>query len=364
MSDIKEIIEEGKRHFREGHYEEAIVAYKRVINAEPENIDAMINMGISYVELKDYEKGIELYKRVLEIEPENKYALNNMGWARECQGKIEEAKELYIKSLDKDSSFDNALINITNILLDNKEYDTAIDFFKKALEKDPFNVANWIDLGRTYRQKEEYELAISAYNKALELNPNDKLAWNNLGYAYFCQELYDKAIEAIKKSLERDWLFDIAYSNLLLIFDKLIEINSQEFDLWKELANVFIISKEYGKALDSCNRAIEIKPEDKEIIELQDKIITSKKKIDVIPILENNINEALYMFSSISYSVLVDDAISYIKYKDPDLEFSLDEIKFMVFEFINKRNLNIKLDGKNLIFVQPDKFEEKKGYMV
>jgi len=364
MTDIKTFKEIGKKEFNEGNYEEAIVAYKRVINAEPENVDAMINMGISYVELKNYEKGIELYQRVLDLEPDNKYALNNMGWAKECQGKIEEAKELYVKSLEIDSNFDNALINMTNILLDNEEYDKAIDFFKKALEKDPFNVANWIDLGRTYRQKEEYQLAVDAYNKALELNPNDKLAWNNLGYAYFCQEKFDKAIGAIRESLERDWLFDIAYSNLVLIFDKLAEINSQDFELWKELAHVFIIAKEYSKALDSCNRAIEIKPDDQEINNLQESIISSKKKVDTIPTLENNINEALYMFSSISYSVLVDDAVKYIKYKDNDLDFSLDEIKFKLFEYINKRGLNLKLDGKTLVFIQPDLSEEKKKYII
>ncbi len=364
MTDIKTFKEIGKKEFNEGNYEEAIIAYKHVINVEPENIDALINMGISYVELKKYEKGVELYKRVLVLEPDNKFALNNIGWANECQGKIDEAKELYLKSLEIDPNFDSALINMTNILLESEDYDGAIEFFIKALEKDPFNAANWIDLGRTYRQKEEYELAINAYNKAIELNPNDKLAWNNLGYAYFCQELYDKAIRAIKESLERDRLFDIAYSNLVLIFESLVEENSQEFNLWKELANVFIMINEYSKALESCNRAIKIKPDATEINEVKEKIIASKKNIDIMPSLENNINDALYMFSLISYSVLIKDAVKYIKSKDPDLTLSLDEIKFKIFDHINKRGLNIKLDGKSLVFIQPDDSEEKKKYVI
>jgi len=60
-------------------YEDAIEAYKSVIGIEPDNVKAQFNLGLSYFDLKRYEDAIEPFKAVIRIEPDNADAQFNLG---------------------------------------------------------------------------------------------------------------------------------------------------------------------------------------------------------------------------------------------------------------------------------------------
>ena len=124
------------------------------------------------------------------------------------------------------------------------------------------------------------------------------------------------------------------------------------------------IANKFNSALEACNRAIEIKPDDIETNKLIDKIMISKRKFDMLPVLREKINETILMFSSISYTVLLRDVVNYIKYKVPNLEFNNREIKFKILEYIKKHGLSVKLDENKLVFIQPDELERKKKYII
>jgi tetratricopeptide (TPR) repeat protein len=363
MPSTKELIEQGDIFFDEKRFQKALETYKKALEVEPENIDALICCGLCYRNLEEYDKAIEYYDNALEIEPDNKTALNNIGYVLECKGKIEEAIEYYNKSLEVDPNYDMPLVNLTKIYLDRKDYKSAIKVYKNALEVDPINTANWIDLGRAYRFMEKYEKAIMAYSKALKLVPSNKIAWNNLGYVYFTQKEYKKAIEAITKSLEIDWLYDLPYSNLNKVYKELKEQDINDFKLWKQLANAFLVAKAYKRALDASNRMLEINPEGEDAKQLHEKILKVKHKFDMNPLLLEKIEHALNLFSSISTSVLLTDIIEYIRYKNPDLIFTDDEIKFNIFETIQKQNISAKLVVNKLVFYKTPIDNSKVDYM-
>ena len=48
---------------------------------DPENIDALNNMGVAYCNLEEYYKAIDCYDQALNIDPKYITALNNMGVA-------------------------------------------------------------------------------------------------------------------------------------------------------------------------------------------------------------------------------------------------------------------------------------------
>lgn len=363
MVNAKELIDKGHFFFDEGKYEEAVKNYSRALNIEPENIDALINIGLAYRHLEKYDKAIEYYDKVLEIESNNKVAINNIGWSLQCKGELEKAIEMYKKSLEIDCAYDVPIVNLTNIYFKEKQYDEAIQVFKRALEKDPLNTANWVDLGRAYRYLEKYDDAIDAYLKALKLDKNDKIAWNNLGWVYFSTNQYDKAIEAYIKSLEIDWLYDLAFSNLIKVYKAMIKNNCDDSLLWKDIANGFYIAKAYKRAVDSCNRALEINPKFDDVIKLHKKIVRIKTKFDMTPLLLEKINDAFQLFSTISNSFLLTDMIGYIKYKTPSLAFTDDEIKFKIFETIKSKRVNVRLDGDKLFFFKEPTDDSKIDYL-
>jgi len=363
MADTKELIEKGDMYFDEGKFNQALNTYKKALNVEPKNIDALICCGLCHRNLKEYDKAIEYYNTALEIEPDNKTALNNLGYALEMKDQIEEAIEMYKKSLEIDPNYDMPLVNLSKIYIDRKEYQAAIKIYKAALDVDPINTANWIDLGRAYRFMEKYDKAISAYSEALRLAPSNKVIHNNLGYVYFCLKKYDKAIDAFTESLEIDWLYDLPYSNLNKVYKEMIDQNIIDFNLWKKLANAFLVARAYKRALDASNRMVEINSKDTDAKELHEKILSVKQKFDMTPILLEKIEQALNLFSSISTTALLTDIIEYIRYKTPDLIFTDDEIKFNIFETIQKQNLNARLVVNKLVFYRQPIDNAKVDYM-
>jgi len=371
MVKIQDLIDKGDHHYDNGKYREAITLYKRALNLKSDDIDVLINLGLSYRHLEDYDNAIDYYNRVLEIEPENKVAINNIGYALECKDEIDKAIEMYKKSLALDPAYDIPLVNLSNIYFDRKEYEKVIEIFDKALSIDPLNVANWIDLGRSYRYLEQYDEAIKAYSKALELDENDKIAWNNIGFAYFKKDgknNYERAIEAYTKSLLIDWLYDLPYSNLIKIYDELKEQQNNDFLTWKNLADGFLVARAYRRAIVACNRALEINPDFQEAQKLHEKVLKAKTKFDMTSLLLEKIEDALALFSSISTSVYLNDIVEYIKYKEPkfvskELNFKDNEIKFSIFETIREKGIHAKLDKNKLIFFQKIIDDTKVDYL-
>ncbi|MFX1557734.1 MAG: hypothetical protein ACFFC9_10810, partial [Promethearchaeota archaeon] len=124
---------------------------------------------------------------------------------------------------------------------------------------------------------------------------------------------------------------------------------------WKSLAEAYYIAREYKFALDSCNRCLGINDKFKNIRKLKEKILEAKRKVDMKSNLNNIIDIALNTFSMIATSVLLKDVVGYIKYKEPELEFTFSEIKYAIIDFINKRGLNIRLDDNRLIILKEDR---------
>ncbi len=365
MKDIKKILDKGNSYYDSGRYEIALDYYFQVLDIEPNNIDALINIGLCYRHLKEYEKAILYYDKVLDIEPDNEVALNNKGYVYECMGELEKAILLYEKALEIKPDYDRPLVNLTNIYIDRKQYDKTIPIYLRALEVDHLNVANWIDLGRAYRFLGEYKKSIDAYKQALKLDPFNKIAWNNIGYAYYCAEDYYNAIKAYKESLKIDWLYDLPYINLVKLYKEMVKNRTNENDpiKWYKVAKAFYIAKEYTRALDAIEVSLELESENEKFLKLKKKILRAKRKYSFEKPLKNQIEKVLEKLSRIATSAYVYDVIDYIKHKFEKKIFNDEEIMFKILEVIDEKRMWIKLDGNKLIFYNKDDGKSKVNYL-
>ena len=139
----------GDALYNQGKYDEAIQAYDRAIEIDPEDAETWGNKGDALYNQGKYDEAILALDRVIELDPEYSMAWNNKGYAFVLQGKYEEA----IQALDK------------------------------AIELDPNNANAWDSKGEALRRQGKYEEAIQALNKAIELDPNNADAWDNKGNA-------------------------------------------------------------------------------------------------------------------------------------------------------------------------------------
>ncbi len=350
MTSVKEWLDKGNAFFDQKKYEESIDAYKRGLVIEPKHVDLLIKVGLSYRYLEKYDDAMDYYNRALEADPKNVVAWNNLGYVFQCKNDIKKAIEMYQQSLSLDPAYELPLINITKLYSEQNEPAKSIEVYKKALEYEPVNAANWIDLGLTYRQISEDDKAIDAYQHALKIEPDNKIAWNNLAWAYHIKKDYTKSITAYMESLKLDPSYSYPLKNVNVLYYELLDSKFADARGWYELAKVFKRIQKFPRALDACNRSLEIKPDFEDAIKLQKKIVAKKERIRDEPLLNSIIVQALELFSKTAKTISISEVISYINFKMRKSRFKELEIKIKILETIKEKNINAKLDLDNLIF--------------
>ena len=83
------MFEHGVEMQQAGDYMGAIDAYKTVLSLDPKRLDALSNLGASYVHLGQFDEGIAQYQTALAIDPQNIQVRLNLGLAYYKSGRIQ-----------------------------------------------------------------------------------------------------------------------------------------------------------------------------------------------------------------------------------------------------------------------------------
>ena len=63
LSEVQEYLDLGQKYLLDGDYEQAIVAFEKVIEIEPKNVDAYLGLADVYVQMGDYESAIAVLEQ-------------------------------------------------------------------------------------------------------------------------------------------------------------------------------------------------------------------------------------------------------------------------------------------------------------
>lgn len=74
------LIATGSAYLEDGEEEDAERAYRRALEMDSDNDEAIVRLAVLYVNMERYADAIELYKRQLEKDPENALSNNNLAW--------------------------------------------------------------------------------------------------------------------------------------------------------------------------------------------------------------------------------------------------------------------------------------------
>src|SRR5271157_692852 len=83
--------------------DEALKAYDKAIEINPQNTDAWNNKGDALSKQNKYDEALKAFDKAIEINPQNTDAWNNKGDALSKQNKSDEAKKAYDKAIEIDS---------------------------------------------------------------------------------------------------------------------------------------------------------------------------------------------------------------------------------------------------------------------
>ena len=187
---------------QKGNFEVAKNLYNKILEVEPNFIDAQNNLGNVFKELGENQKAISCYEKAIEIDPTFLSAHNNLGVLFNKLEEKQKAISCYEKAIEIDPTFLSAHYNLGNIFKELGENQKAISCYEKAIEIDPNILDPYNNLGNVFKELGENQKAISCYEKAIEIDPNILTINNNLAVAYGEVGNQEKSVEHYHKELK------------------------------------------------------------------------------------------------------------------------------------------------------------------
>jgi len=143
-----------------------------IANAQ-EDIDLLFQKGLESFENKNIDEAISYFEKVLEIDPNHVDALSNRGGLLSTIGKHDEAISDLDKALEIEPNHVRALINKGILLAFLNQTDDAIFYLGQALEIEPDNIEGLRNRAIYFISQENYQDAVTDFYKILEIEPDN-----------------------------------------------------------------------------------------------------------------------------------------------------------------------------------------------
>ncbi|HET90452.1 MAG TPA: tetratricopeptide repeat protein, partial [Chloroflexi bacterium] len=153
-----------------GRHDEALAAYRRAVELDPDYATPHNGLGNVYSDLGRHDEAIAAYHRAVELDPEDAYPHNGLGTVYAALGRYDDAVAAFQRAiqLDPDDAPHNGL---GNVYRDLGRHDEAIAAYRRAVELDPEDAYPHNGLGNVYSDLGRHEEALAAYRRAVELDP-------------------------------------------------------------------------------------------------------------------------------------------------------------------------------------------------
>jgi Flp pilus assembly protein TadD len=149
----KEHFELGNDYSQNGEFEKAVEEYKKVLELEPQDVDAISNLGVAYYNLGQLDEAIEQYSKAIEIAPEDADIHSNLAAAHVQKYQLSGASD---------------------------QLESALDEYTEAIELEPNLAEAHFGLGVVYILLQRNDDAILAFVRFQELDTGkDPLATEN-----------------------------------------------------------------------------------------------------------------------------------------------------------------------------------------
>lgn len=102
--ELEDLYQSGRAAYLEEKYEEAAFIFARVVEVDPDHLNALINWGATLSRSGDLKGALEKYDQALARDPNNGATLYNKGVTLERLGKHAAAIEYYDMALTRDAS--------------------------------------------------------------------------------------------------------------------------------------------------------------------------------------------------------------------------------------------------------------------
>ena len=238
----------GRAYFRRDRVDEAISAWTKIAELDPENIFTRIELADLLREQELYEQAIAQHEAIIKFKAEDPY---RVCLSRREIGNIHEAKGDYEAAIQ---SYDSALAltapgnwlrkdlqhRIIGIFAADGNWEGLIEYYQRKLETTPNEPELLGLLAEAYIENQQLAEGITTYQKAVEFAPTDANLRLNLIAAFRNAERFQDAAAA---------------------YESLSEQAPDNFGIYRELGELYLHLQDEGKARATYQRMIDRDPE-------------------------------------------------------------------------------------------------------
>ena len=238
----------GRAYFRRDRVDEAITAWTKIAELDPENIFTRIELADLLREQELYEQAIAQHEAIIEFKAEDPY---RVCLSRREIGNIHEAKGDYETAIE---SYDSALAltapgnwlrkdlqhRVIGIYAAEGNWEGLIEYYQKKLQTTPNEPELLGLLAAAYIEHQQPEEGIATYQKAVALAPTDANLRLNLIAAFRNAERFEDAAAA---------------------YESLSEQDPDDFGIYRELGELYLHLEDEDKARATYQRMIDRDPE-------------------------------------------------------------------------------------------------------
>jgi len=261
-----------------GKFEAALDRYLQAKSMRADWPEIHHNLGVLYRKMERKEDAKAEFRRAVEINPEYPSALCELGEIEAEDGEFDEAEE-HLVAAAKLTDFDSETeFHFGTMYHQKKNYPEAIKHFQRSVELNDAIPEVWNNLGNAQLENGDLDDALDSFSRALDLKPDFAYAHNNLGKLQRSRGDRKLAEFHYRKALEIEPEFPVAASNLgaLLVeggnfqegkdlLEQALEIEPSH-TLYNGLGLLFQAQNNQDKALEAFQDALEMEPENPEVL--------------------------------------------------------------------------------------------------
>ena len=236
----------GRAYFSRDRVDEAIAAWGKIPELDPENIFSRIELADLFREQELYDQAIAQHEAIIQLKTEDPYRIclsrREIGNIHEAKGDYEDAIQSYDTAMTltapgnwlrkdlqhriigiyaadgnweglighyekklEDTPNDPELIGLlAAAYIENQQLDEGITTYQKAVELAPTDTGIRLNLITALRSAEKFEDAAAAYESLSEQQPDDFGIYRELGELYLQLEDENRARATYQRMLDRD----------------------------------------------------------------------------------------------------------------------------------------------------------------
>lgn len=165
---------------KRGELHEAKQLYIRILECQPDRVDALYNLSVLASEMGDFELATAFANRAISLDPGKAVLHFGLGIALEGLGRGDEAISEWRTAIDLDANCADALFSLGNALRVRGSLGQAIECFERVVALRPGDIDKVNNLGEAYLAAGRVHEAAACLNDVVAKQPDGHMGLNNL----------------------------------------------------------------------------------------------------------------------------------------------------------------------------------------